>query len=96
MTTQLTGCATAGSEPPIAALCPPVVEYSSERQARAANELVLLPDGSAIPEIHADYGVMRDQARLEKTNSRFILGQAFQRWGSAVFSRRNTLRRFLY
>jgi len=40
-----------------------VVEYSREFQARAADELDLLPEGSAIAEMLADYGVMRDQAR---------------------------------
>jgi hypothetical protein len=40
-----------------------VVEYSREFQARAADELDLLPDGSAIAEMLSDYSVMRDQAR---------------------------------
>jgi len=40
-----------------------VVEYSLEVQARAAEELGLLPDGSAIVDMLADYSVMRDQAR---------------------------------
>jgi len=40
-----------------------VVQYSREAQARAAEELALLPDGSAIAELLADYSVMRDQAR---------------------------------
>jgi hypothetical protein len=39
------------------------VEYSRELQARAAEELALLPDGSAIVEMLNDYAVMRDQAR---------------------------------
>lgn len=43
--------------------CPPVVEYSSEFQARAAEELALLPEGSAVAEMLADYSVMRSQAR---------------------------------
>jgi len=47
----------------MATVCPPVVEYSREFQARAADELDLLPEGSAIAEMLADYGVMRDQAR---------------------------------
>ena len=61
--TLLTGCATGSSEPRIATVCPPVVEYTREFQARAAEELGLLPDGSAITEMLADYSVMRDQAR---------------------------------
>ena len=44
-------------------MCPPVVEYSREFQARAAEELGLLPEGSAIVEMLADYSVMRDQVR---------------------------------
>lgn len=43
--------------------CPPVVAYSREFQARAADELALLPENSAIAEMLADYSVMRDQAR---------------------------------
>ncbi|WP_240637934.1 hypothetical protein [Paracoccus aestuarii] len=43
--------------------CPPVVEYDHEFQARAAEEVVLLPDRSAIAAMLADYSVMRDQAR---------------------------------
>jgi len=43
--------------------CPPVVEYSREFQARAAEELVLLPEDSAVAEMLADYAVMREQAR---------------------------------
>jgi len=40
-----------------------VVEYSPEFRARAAEELALLPEGSAIAEMLADYAVMREQAR---------------------------------
>jgi len=39
------------------------VEYSREVQARAAEELLLLPDGSAVVEMVVDYAVMREQAR---------------------------------
>lgn len=59
----LTGCATAGFESGGVAACPPVVEYSREFQARAAEELAMLPDGSAVVEMMGDYAVMRDQAR---------------------------------
>lgn len=62
-TSLLSGCATVGSNPPIAIVCPPVVQYSREAQARAAEELNSLPDGTAIAEMLADYSVMRDQAR---------------------------------
>ena len=40
-----------------------MVQYSHEFQARAAEELSLLPEGSAIAEILANYAVMREQAR---------------------------------
>jgi hypothetical protein len=62
-TISLTACATGTSEPRFVTVCPPVVEYSRAFQARAADELDLLPDGSAIAEMLADYSVMRDQAR---------------------------------
>jgi hypothetical protein len=42
------------------------VEYSREFQVRAAEELALLPEGSAIAEMLADYAVMREQARACK------------------------------
>jgi len=57
----LSACATGGSETGVVAVCPPVVEYSREFQARAAEELTLLPEGPAIVEMLGDYAVMRDQ-----------------------------------
>lgn len=63
MTSLLTACATADSEPPVVLICPPVVEYSREFQAQAAHELDLLPESSAIAEMLSDYAVIRDQAR---------------------------------
>jgi hypothetical protein len=39
------------------------VEYSSEIKAQAAEELALLPDGSALVEMMSDYAVLREQAR---------------------------------
>ena len=60
----LTGCATAGFEAGGVAACPPVVEYSREFQARAAEELTLLPDRSVVVEMMGDYAVMREQARV--------------------------------
>ena len=44
----MSGCATGVSEPRVATVCPPVVEYTREFQARAAEELGMLPEGSAI------------------------------------------------
>ena len=60
---SLSGCATEGFEPGDVAVCPPVVQYSREFQARAADELAPLPVGSAIDEMLNDYAVMREQAR---------------------------------
>ena len=62
-TISLSACATVGSDGGGLGACPPVVEYSREFQARAAEELALLPEGSAIEEMLADYAVMREQAR---------------------------------
>jgi hypothetical protein len=62
-TSWLTGCATVSSEDGRLATCPPVVEYGREFQARAAEELALLPEGSMMVEMLADYVVMREQAR---------------------------------
>ena len=59
----LSGCAAGGSERRIGTVCPPVIEYSREFQARAADELNLLPEESAIAEMLANYSVLRDQAR---------------------------------
>lgn len=60
VTSLLAGCATALSD---GASCPPVVSYSREFLARAADELDRLPSGSAIEQMLADYQVMRDQVR---------------------------------
>jgi hypothetical protein len=40
------------------------VEHSREFQARVADELALLPEGSVIAEMLSDYAVMREQARV--------------------------------
>jgi hypothetical protein len=60
----LSGCAMVGSDRVVQGTCPPVVAYSREVQARAAEELALLPEGSAIAEMLSDYAVMRQQARV--------------------------------
>ena len=57
----LTGCATVGSD--TRAPCPPVVEYTSAEQARAADEVEELPEGAVIIRMLGDYAVLRDQAR---------------------------------
>lgn len=62
VTSLLSGCATVRSEHGRLATCPPVVDYGREFEARAAEELALLPQGSAIAMILSDYAVMREQA----------------------------------
>jgi len=59
----LTGCATVGFEAGGGGVCPPVVAYTREAQAQAAEELAVLPDGSVVVEMMGDYAVMREQAR---------------------------------
>ena len=63
VTSLLSACATVGSER-VTGVCPPVVEYDAGVQARAAEEVLLLPDGSAVVEMMADYAVMREQGRI--------------------------------
>ena len=64
---KLAGCATERSD---GAPCPPVVAYSPEFLARAADELDVLPPGSAIEQMLADYQMIRDQARACTTRIR--------------------------
>jgi hypothetical protein len=45
-------------------VCPPVVDYGADLQLRAAAELDLLPAGSAIEALLADYAMMRGQVRV--------------------------------
>lgn len=63
VTIWLSGCATVSSDGSGPGVCPPVVGYSYEFQAQAAEELALLPQGSTVEEMLADYAVMREQAR---------------------------------
>ena len=62
-TSFLSGCAAVSSDGCAVRTCPPLVDYSSEFQVRAAEELALLPEGSAIAEMLADYSVIREQIR---------------------------------
>lgn len=62
-TIWLRGCATGASDASGFGANARNVEYSSQVQARTADELALLPEGSAIVEMQADYAVMRVQAR---------------------------------
>jgi len=59
----LTGCATAGFETGGVGACPQVVEYSRKFQSQVAEELALLPDGSAVVEMMGDFAGMREQGR---------------------------------
>ena len=63
-TIWLSGCATGASDGGGPGACPPVVECSREFEARAGEELALLPDSSAIAEMLSDYAVMREQVRV--------------------------------
>jgi hypothetical protein len=62
VTSLLSACATVSSER-VVGVCPPVVEYDAEFQARAAEEVQALPEGSALNEMLSDYAAMREQAR---------------------------------
>lgn len=59
----LTGCAGVNSDT-MPSACPPVVAYSPAEQARVAEEVAALPEGTLIPGWLADYAVLRDQARV--------------------------------
>ncbi|MCH4814120.1 hypothetical protein MLE19_22690 [Halomonas neptunia] len=45
-------------------VCPPVVEYTSADQARAAAEVDMLPEAAMVVRMLSDYAVLRDQARV--------------------------------
>ena len=62
-TSLLSGCVTVSSEMGNNTVCPPVVEYTRDVQARAVQELQLLPEQSLIVKMMGDYAVMRDQAQ---------------------------------
>ena len=62
-TIWLRGCATGASDVGSFGACPPVVECNPDFQARAAEEVALLPEESAIEEMLMDYVVMREQTR---------------------------------
>lgn len=57
----LSACATAGSNGQVP--CPPVVEYTSAHQARAADEVEALSEGAMIVLMLSDYALLRDQAQ---------------------------------
>lgn len=55
------GCEMGGSE--IRAPCPPVVHYTDTDQARAADEVEALPEGTVVVRMLSDHAVLRDQVR---------------------------------
>jgi hypothetical protein len=59
----LTGCATVGSDRS-GHVCPPVGEYTTADQARAAAEVFFLPEAAMVVRMLSDYAVLRDQARV--------------------------------
>lgn len=61
-TVLLTGCAMADSEGQGA--CPPVVDYTANDQARAADEVEALSEDAVIVRMLGDYAILRDQARV--------------------------------
>ena len=61
-TLLLTACAGVDSDTP-PGVCPPMVVYSRAEQARVADEVAALPEGTLIVGWLADYAVLRDQAR---------------------------------
>jgi hypothetical protein len=63
-TIWLSGCTTGASDVRSPRACPPVVQYSWELQARAAEELAFPPEGSASAEMLVEYAVMRPQLTL--------------------------------
>ena len=62
VTSMLSACVTVSSER-VTGVCPPVVEYDAGFQARAAEEVLALPGGSAVVEMLRDYAVLRERVR---------------------------------
>lgn len=56
----LTACQTV---PTVKVLCLPMVTYSPEQEAKAAEELKALPPGSVLGTLITDYGRMRAEDR---------------------------------
>jgi hypothetical protein len=47
-------------------VCPPVVEYTTADQARAAAEVFILPEAAMVVRMLSDYAVLRDKAHVCK------------------------------
>ena len=58
----LTGCAMDDSDRS-GHVCPPVVEYTTSDQARAATEVDMLPEAAMVVRMLRDYAMLRDQAQ---------------------------------
>jgi hypothetical protein len=63
VTSLLSACATVSSDR-FTGVCPPVVEYDTGFQTKAAEEVQALPEGSAVIGMLRDYAVMREQAQI--------------------------------
>lgn len=57
----LSACAMGSSDS--SAPCPPLVQYTSAEQTRAAHEVEALPEGAVVVRMLGDYAVLRDQVR---------------------------------
>ena len=62
-TTLLASCATVDSESGVDRACPTLVHYGTEFRERAAGEVELLAEDSAIVEMLSHYAAMREQTR---------------------------------
>ena len=62
VTSLLSACVTVSSER-VTGVYPPVVEYDAGFQARAVEEVLALPGGSAVVEMLRDYAVLRERVR---------------------------------
>ena len=66
----LSACAMGSSDGK--ATCPPVVDYSPDDQALAAEEVEVLPEGAMVVLMLSDYAVLRDQARACKIRAALL------------------------
>ena len=57
----LSACAMDSSD--LQAPCPPVVDYTTVEQVRAADEVEELPEGAVIVRMLGDYAALRNQVR---------------------------------
>jgi len=60
----LTLASSSGCQTTSGGACPPLVDYSAERQTLAAKELRALPKGSELANMIVDYGKLRRACRL--------------------------------